>query len=202
MNKKNRGFSLIELIVVIAIMGLLISVLAPVYTRYIAKSQKAMDVETAKSIYDTVTLALNDSDAYEGWLENDRLSAGRATVKDPDGKSYEIRPVAWCRGVQYKNYENSYFKVAHDNSKLQKAFVNELLFYLSQEDAMTGKGYHGNTDYMLNFNYNKDSGNGVPECWIIYRRMDNNKAEIWIGRKKGAVAPKYRLYPNTCDEYS
>lgn len=38
--KKNKGFSLIELVVVVAIMAVLVGVLAPAYLRYVEKSRR------------------------------------------------------------------------------------------------------------------------------------------------------------------
>lgn len=43
--KQNKGFSLVELIVVIAIMAILVGVAVPVYTSYIDKAQEAKDAE-------------------------------------------------------------------------------------------------------------------------------------------------------------
>lgn len=40
----NKGFSLVELIIVVAIMAILVGVLAPVYTQYVEKSRKSSDV--------------------------------------------------------------------------------------------------------------------------------------------------------------
>lgn len=62
----HRGFSLIELIIVIAIMAILAAVTAPVLIRYIDKARKADDVEAAGSILSAANAALGNSDAYEG----------------------------------------------------------------------------------------------------------------------------------------
>ena len=48
----NKGFSLVELIVVIAIMVILIAILVPNITGYINKSRDVSKSATAKSIYD------------------------------------------------------------------------------------------------------------------------------------------------------
>ena len=51
-NKKlnNKGFSLVELIIVIAIMAVLIVVLAPQYLRYVERSRNSTDRSNADSI--------------------------------------------------------------------------------------------------------------------------------------------------------
>ena len=48
--KKNRGFSLVELIITIAIMAVLIAVLVPVFIKYVEQSRRSRDIQTADQI--------------------------------------------------------------------------------------------------------------------------------------------------------
>ena len=63
--KKNKGFSLVELIIVIAIMAILAAAIAPALIRYIDKSRKASDVSTGGTIQTAVQAALANELAYD-----------------------------------------------------------------------------------------------------------------------------------------
>lgn len=56
----NQGFSLVELIIVIAIMGILVGALAPVMIRYVEKANVASDQQLLDSIYQAVMYAVAD----------------------------------------------------------------------------------------------------------------------------------------------
>lgn len=58
--KNNKGFSLVELIVVIAIMAVLVGVLAPTLLRYVEKSRKQKDESAIGEVINAVTIALAD----------------------------------------------------------------------------------------------------------------------------------------------
>ena len=58
--KNNKGFSLVELIIVIAIMAVLVGVLAPTYLQYVEKSKKSNDVSTVDSIINAVEIGAID----------------------------------------------------------------------------------------------------------------------------------------------
>lgn len=72
----NKGFSLVELIIVIAIMAILAGAIAPALIKYIDKSRKSSDVNNAQSIATAVSSALAKEDAY------DAAAAGDYTVDD------------------------------------------------------------------------------------------------------------------------
>lgn len=64
--KNNKGFSLVELIVVIAIMVVLVAVLAPVFSKYIESSRRSTDVQNANSIAEAVVADVADGEKYSG----------------------------------------------------------------------------------------------------------------------------------------
>lgn len=62
-SKYNKGFSLVELIVVIAIMVVLVAVLAPVFTKYVESSRRATDVQNANQIASAVMADVADDNS-------------------------------------------------------------------------------------------------------------------------------------------
>lgn len=62
MRKKmdNKGFSLVELIIVIAIMAVLVGVLAPQFMKYVEQSRRATDIQNAEMIRDSILADIAD----------------------------------------------------------------------------------------------------------------------------------------------
>ena len=63
MKKNNTGFSLVELIIVIAIMAILAGALAPALIKYINKSRRSADISNADTIRTACQTAMSDEDA-------------------------------------------------------------------------------------------------------------------------------------------
>lgn len=58
--KNDKGFSLIELIIAIAILVILTGLLAPNILRYVEKSREAKDMQTLDTVYEAVQIALTE----------------------------------------------------------------------------------------------------------------------------------------------
>ncbi len=78
----NKGFSLVELIIVIAIMAVLIGVLAPQYLKYVEKSRQSADLDSIDSMVNAVTIYSADP---ANSIVSDNLKCASGTVSaDPE----------------------------------------------------------------------------------------------------------------------
>lgn len=77
MEKKmnNKGFSLVELIIVIAIMAVLVGVLAPTYLKFVERSRKSTDVQNVAEIVTALQVYASDP------MVTDTMTGGTITLK-------------------------------------------------------------------------------------------------------------------------
>lgn len=64
--KNNKGFSLVELIVVIAIMAVLVGVLAPQFIQYVERSRISTDIQNMDQIKTAVEVYCTENDDLNG----------------------------------------------------------------------------------------------------------------------------------------
>lgn len=73
--KNTRGFSLVELIIVIAIMAVLIGITAPQYIKYVEKSRIQKAITNTKIVADALTALITDSAANQTALYSQLITA-------------------------------------------------------------------------------------------------------------------------------
>ena len=209
--KKLKGFTLIEIIVVIAILGILMAILVPSFIGYLRRAKRTSDIASAKEIHNNVNHIITENKPIT-WYS----SSGKANVKtnamqsfysksgssykniarggnskfnkiDENGKPYTIMPVAVLDATTDSKWKNI--------DQEQIPFVEELNAQMC--------GSSGTIEIPIKYEP-KDDKEGLDRWFICYRVDDPSRIEIWVGVKYGrnsgdtggSGTPMYRVYPN------
>ena len=103
--KNNKGFSLVELIVVIAIMAVLVGVLAPQFIKYVESSRQSTDIQNAAAIRSAVEVGVTNGDITENVTV--AIASNKITVTNADAgltaaglpKSIDCKSKGWTDGT-------------------------------------------------------------------------------------------------------
>lgn len=147
--KNNKGFSLVELIIVIAIMAILVGVMAPQLIKYIEKTNVSSDTQLCDSVKTAITTAMMDPAVIntagttlpktDSWLEASAIDEG-------DGGFGAA--VAEILGYDDMGDINNEIKSAHGSGTLQYNVVgsNSVHVRITNTDASGNKDTSGAAD--------------------------------------------------------
>lgn len=198
----NKGFSLVELIIVIAIMAILAGAIAPALIKYIDKSRKSNDVSSAKTIKTAIETALGNESVYEYLTTGDAadsskfcyiyITPGEKTTSTTTGAQKCIT----IKGA-YSGSDSINGKSATELDVIAKDTIG------SNIGEKTPK-----------LKYKKDAGNGTPTEFVgvisgkgtVYVFVSGTTASGMTVKEDdsvGVIADKtgYQITPNICDEY-
>ena len=84
---KNKGFSLVELIIVIAIMAILVGAIAPQVMKYVERARESSDMQVENAILTAFVTAIGSSDASVGDISVSDIASNADTDYTSDLKS-------------------------------------------------------------------------------------------------------------------
>ncbi len=179
MYRKKKGFTLIELIVVIAIIGVLATILVPSAIGFVKKSKRTADVGTARDIYNDGGIILAEgNDGYFSYISSGGSSVSANAIHNEEADNYDIQIV--CE------------RVANDSGSKWVASGSQFDDFVVDMNKME--------DAMLPLKYFSPTGNERLTKWIIARRAEEtDKVEVWSADDAGN--PCFRVWPETDDRY-
>lgn len=128
---RNRGFSLIELIIVVAIMTILAGFLAPMLVRYINKSRLSTDINTGRELAMAITSVVADDTVKDNAVEH----ATPQPVEDMDGNDFKK---AVCEMLSVDEIKGKSKKDADGNP-----FSNPVFYYTLDSDKNKVEVFYG-----------------------------------------------------------
>lgn len=182
---KRKGFTLIELIVVIAILATLAALAMPTFKGLIDTAKKRTDVANAKAMYNTTIATLVQE------------SSGTSTHFNSNAHAYQTNT-----NISFYQHNTMSANVVDGDGNSYK-----LIFALRMTKSGKTVGFHCNSEantfkdaFRANFQNgvtpafaNKELGHGTFNTFVIGYRADNKDAiEIWAGVD---LAPYCKIYP-------
>lgn len=130
--KNNKGFSLVELIVVIAIMAVLVGVLAPQLIKYVEKSREATDIQTCdniatalKTYYADEEVSANDTTVTVTLSKTELGTGADAAVKDAGLTKAKIKGTKWTSDT---------IKIEYNKADGTITYTGDSPYYHSEND--------------------------------------------------------------------
>lgn len=131
--RRNRGFSLVELIFAISIMAVMVGFIAPQFIKYTRRSKRAVDVANAEQIVKAFNASRSEEDA------------GSITDGNPSTFATNAREISWTQsslasGAPYGD-NSAYFYVLNSCGDIPDPKSVDYSWYLVFDDTTTAPIY-------------------------------------------------------------
>lgn len=135
----NKGFSLVELIIVIAIMAVLVGVLAPQFLRYVEKSRQDGDITSIQQVMTAINTGVSDGvikgdvtitisgDSLKVAASGTGATLGTALTDSGLSESMNLKSSGWDSAVIKYNAADSKWEIPNKaNTKKPNTNLNTL----------------------------------------------------------------------------
>ena len=106
MRKNNKGFSLVEIIIVVAIMAVLVGILAPQFIKNVERSREAKDLQNIEEYKVTIESIAADKEGLDDNMEI-KITSGTGTfvnVTDPELQKYGLESTFELSSTKWKPF--------------------------------------------------------------------------------------------------
>ena len=136
--KQNKGFTLAELLIVVAIIGILVAISIPIFSTQLEKARRTVDIANARSIESALATMVNDGTIEIG--ENHKGIWVYVQRTDENRQQKEYKGITFYIGADYGVYVDGKELTEKDDPiwKNNKFIQNENLY--EKIEACFGKG--------------------------------------------------------------
>ncbi len=199
---KNKGFSLIELIIVVAIMSILLAIVVPTFIKYYERARKTRDLEGAKVICTSFERILAiEPEARKEWDDPKNVNPNNFMgfkVTDYSGNKYYLANI--FEYTMTRKGEITYSAGTKDNARegavrdaTGKYKICKSLLIEELTTNISSMAYQGSD--LRSFRLARRMDTGEPEVWVCYVP----KGSDGEGHTNGWI--QYRLYPDPDPRY-
>lgn len=201
--KKNKGISLLELIIAVAVMAILIGVLTPMFVKQVNKSRKAKDLVTAERISTATYVALaENTDAFYQWEKGTDLKAKVSATVDGVTETYNVYLIVSNESNPYNCFHGTvgYFGKSDGSTGFYGSLNSQMGASTKAHNPSLVPSYKIKREGKLP---GKNQNFSNVDTWRICKRVDNGQLEVWTAdHNRYGGYPCFRLWPNPDDAYT
>ncbi|MBR4719166.1 MAG: prepilin-type N-terminal cleavage/methylation domain-containing protein [Lachnospiraceae bacterium] len=208
MMKSNKGITLLELIIAIAILAILVGFITPQYMKYVHRSRQATDVENAQKIGEAFERAfVYDEDAYQIYTNWKSLETTVNATVEGVNERYKVYLILSTETKGFFSGGTDAFKRPLSSGKCFYDIINEEMGVMYETKGKKDTATYVNEILVPNYKVVGPDGNTKIDRWRVCKRKDNGRIEVWSaydlrdGKSYGGK-PCYRVWPSPDDIYT